>query len=168
MALGIAQSGKMSALSKLGNSDLTVEQLSELANKAHLIEAILLALQEEVDDESFANEDTGNIGEQLVFDDLKKKFPEFQGYKVIWSSKENHEARFDFELLYKEETKFYIDAKTTVRGMANSDSIPFFMRKSQWNFLSTDAAAEKYVIARVFLKDASQKINYLSINLKNL
>lgn len=168
MALNIAQSGKMRALSKLADSGITNEQLSELSNKAHLIETILLALQEEIDDTTYADEETGKIGEKLVYEDLKKKFPEYQGYKVIWSSKELNECRFDFEIRYQENTKYFIDAKTTIRGISNSDSIPFFMRKSQWSFIKTNDAKKKYLLARVFLQNESHQVNYLSINLKNL
>lgn len=44
----------------------------------------------------------------------------------------------------------YCDAKTTKRGVANADSIPFFIRRSQWEFLQTLNEDIPYYIARVF------------------
>jgi hypothetical protein len=166
LALNIAQSGKMQALARLANSDISMAQLSSLADKVHLIDKILLALQEEVDDHTHANEATGDIGEELIYKDLQKQFPSYQGYKVIWSSKELNEARFDFEVTKNDETFWYVDAKTTVRGMHNADSIPFFMRNAQWDFLQTIEAKEKYLIARVFLGGETSNIKYININTK--
>jgi DNA-binding sugar fermentation-stimulating protein len=168
LALNIAQSGKMQALARLANSNITLAQLSTLADKSHLINKILLALQDEVDDQSHANEDTGNLGEELVYKDLQKKFPTYQGYEVIWSSKTMNEPRFDYEIKKGSESVWFVDAKTTVRGISNADSIPFFMRKSQWDFLQTEKADGRYIIARVFLGDQHTGIKYLEINHKKI
>jgi hypothetical protein len=59
--------------------------------------------------------------------------------------------------------KYYVDAKTTGQGIANSDNVPFFMRMAQWNFLPLQEVRGKYLIARVFKKDNSYPIRYLNI-----
>ncbi len=50
--------------------------------------------------------------------------------------------------------------------MHNADSIPFFMRNAQWDFLQTKEAKEKYLIARVFLGSETSNIKYININTK--
>jgi hypothetical protein len=57
----------------------------------------------------------------------------------------------------------YCDAKTTSRGISNADSIPFFLRKSQWNFLKDLDESIPYIVARVFMNDG-QKIRYIRIS----
>lgn len=165
-ALSIVQSGKLEALSELAKSQITADQILNISSKASSIGRILAMLQEEVSDQDNANEDTGNIGEEIVFKDLSRKYPTYQGYEVIWSSKELGEARFDFEIKKSGITVHYVDAKTTVRGMNNSDSIPFFMRKSQWDFLSNPMVQDKYMIARVFLGEG-EIIKYFTISLNS-
>ena len=60
--------------------------------------------------------------------------------------------------------RYYIDVKTTVRGMANADSIPFFMRYSQWNFLDRSESLDKYFLARVFTEGDTFRVKFLKIN----
>jgi len=161
-AFTIVQSGKVKALAALAQSEITSEELEYIGNNPHILEKVYEFMQREVDDKKNANLETGDFGEQLVYKDLRTKYKESSGYKVIWASKEG-EARFDFEVKLKNETVFYIDAKTTMRGIANSDSIPFFMRNSQWEFLPTIDGTAKYLIARVFKGD--QSIKYLQIEM---
>lgn len=163
-ALSIVQSGKLEALSELAKSQITAEQILSISSKASQIARILAMLQDEVDDSSHANEETGQIGEEIVFKDLSKKFPVYQGYQVIWSSKDLDEAKYDFEVKKSGESLFYVDAKSTIRGVNNADSVPFFIRKSQWDFLSKEELENKYLIARVFL-GAPTVVKYLKINL---
>ena len=85
---------------------------------------------------------------------------------MIWASKELDEPRYDFEIQLNGEPICYYDAKTTVRGAANADSIPFFMRKSQWEFLQTLNDNKPYYIARVFKGD-NGAIKYLQIQSKD-
>jgi hypothetical protein len=60
----------------------------------------------------------------------------------------------------------YCDAKTTKRGTANADSIPFFMRRSQWDFLQSLDDSTPYFIARVFMGD-NGAIKYMRITKKD-
>jgi hypothetical protein len=70
-----------------------------------------------------------------------------------------------FYILKNGETLCYYDAKTTSRGLNNSDSIPLFLRKSQWIFLSALSDNTPYYIARVFLAD-NNRIRFLRLSLK--
>lgn len=61
-----------------------------------------------------------------------------------------------------------VDAKTTKRGITNADSIPFFMRRSQWEFLQTLSPDTPYYIARVFMgSDDIVKFIRISEHVKN-
>ena len=165
-ALVIAQSGKMKALAALASSDLTDEEIAQLVINIKKLPEALNLLLDTVDDKSYAGEDTGEWGEQIVYNDLLQKYPRSKGYKVIWASKELDEPRYDFEIQLNGEPICYYDAKTTVRGAANADSIPFFMRKSQWEFLQTLNDNKPYYIARVFKGD-NGAIKYLQIQSKD-
>lgn len=161
-AFTIVQSGKIKALAALADSEISSEELEYIGNNPHIISKLYELLQNDIDDRENANSETGDFGEKLVYNDLRRKYKESSGYKVIWASKEG-EPRFDFEVKLKEKTVLYVDAKTTMRGISNSDSIPFFMRNSQWDFLPTIDTDVKYLIARVFKKD--QTIKYLQIEM---
>lgn len=160
-AFSIVKSGKMKALSVLAESGITSEELEYIGKNPEILSRFYALVQSEIDDQSNANLDTGDLGEQLVYSDLRKKYPQAKGYEIIWASKKG-EPRFDFEIKLSGKTVFYVDAKTTMRGLANSDSIPFFMRNSQWEFLPTIDASVKYLIARVFKSE--QIVKYLQIN----
>lgn len=164
-ALTIAQSGKMEVLAELAKSDMTPEEIALLKANISRLPDLLGLLSSQVDDISYANPKNGDRGERIVHEDLMKKYPFSQGYKVIWSSKECGEPRFDFEVCKGNKTVCYCDAKTTMRGIANADSIPFFMRKSQWEFLQTLDHSIPYYIARVFMADGDQ-IKYMRISKK--
>ncbi len=159
-AFTIVQSGKMKALATLAQSEITQEELEFLGKNPKAISKIYAFLQSEIDDKENANLETGNYGEKLVYDDLRNKYKQSENYTVIWSSRKG-EAKFDFEVKQNGKTILYVDAKTTIRGMVNSDSIPFFMRKSQWEFLPKIENGVKYLIARVFKKD--ETVRYLEI-----
>jgi hypothetical protein len=163
-AFTIVQSGKMKALAALAQSDITEEELEYLGKNPEVMSKLYALLQSEIDDKQNANSETGNYGEELVYNDLRNKYKQTANYTVIWSSRKG-EAKFDFEVKQGEKTVLYVDAKTTMRGIANSDSIPFFMRNSQWEFLPQIESDIKYMIARVFKKD--QLIKYLQINTIN-
>ncbi|WP_165153985.1 sacsin N-terminal ATP-binding-like domain-containing protein [Parabacteroides sp. ZJ-118] len=160
----IAQSGKMEALAELASSDLSNEELTRLIANKDKLPMMLNMLLERVDDKVHANSQTGNWGEELVYKDLLVKYPRNQGYHVIWASKDYDEPRYDFEVKKGEQTICFCDAKTTMRGVANSDSIPFFMRKSQWLFLQELECDIPYYIARVFNGD-NGKIIYMHITI---
>lgn len=163
-AFTIVQSGKIKALAALAESDITPEELEYISKNPEAMSRLYALLQSEIDDKQNANSETGEYGENLVFNDLRQKYKQSDSYEVIWASKKG-EARFDFEVKHKGRTFLFVDAKTTMRGISNSDSIPFFMRNSQWNFLPTIEIEVKYLIARVFKKDNS--IKYLQINTYN-
>lgn len=160
-AFTIIQSGKIKALAALAESNITPEELEYISKKPDAILRLYALLQSEIDDKQNANSETGEYGENLVFNDLRQKYKQSDSYEVLWASKKG-EARFDFEVKHKGKTVLFIDAKTTMRGISNSDSIPFFMRNSQWEFLPSIDADIKYLIARVFKGD--NKIMYLQIN----
>ena len=162
-ALVIAKSGKMDELAKLAKSDMTKEELAMLISNLKKLPSIIGLLSETIDDTAHANSEEGDYGEELVYKDLMQKYPKTQGYTVVWASRERDEPCFDFEVKKEGKTICYYDAKTTMRGIANADSIPFFMRKSQWEFLQklTD---EPYYIARVFRGDKDNKIRYMKIS----
>lgn len=167
-ALSVSQSGKLEALAKLAQTSLTSEQLLKLAENPSLLHQLLNGGAQIIDDVTFANQETGDQGEEYVFADLQKKFPVGLGYQVLWASKETGEGRFDFEIKKDNETLWFIDAKSTGAKYGSSGSIPFFMRDSQWSFLSDNSCSNRYVIARVSLSPAIS-IKYLKIDLiKNL
>ena len=165
-SLKIVRSGKMEGLSALAETDLTDEELSYLAHNPTQLRAVISHLNNVVDDEAFANKDEGDYGESLVWEELNKLYPAKKGFEVVWSSRDMNESRFDFEILKYGKTHCYCDAKTTARGLANSDSIPLFLRKSQWNFLSTIRKETPYYIARVFLGE-KDKIRFIRLTLKD-
>ena len=160
-AFTIVQSGKIKALAALAESEISTEELEYISKNPDALSRFYSLLQDEIDDKQNANSETGEFGENLVFNDLRKKFNQANNYEVIWASKKG-EARFDFEVIHKGKTVLFVDAKTTMRGISNSDSIPFFMRNSQWDFLPTIEIEVKYLIARVFKKE--NVIKYLQIN----
>lgn len=160
-AFTIVQSGKIKALAALAQSDITPEELEYISKNPEVMSRLYALLQSEIDDKQNADSETGEYGENLVYNDLRKKYKSSDNYEVIWTSKKG-EARFDFEVKLKGKTVFYVDAKTTMRGISNSDSIPFFMRNSQWEFLPTINNDIKYLIARVFKRE--EIIKYLQIN----
>jgi hypothetical protein len=163
-AFTIVQSGKIKALAALAESDITPEELEYISKNPEAMSRLYALLQSEIDDKQNANSETGEYGENLVFNDLRQKYKQYDSYEVIWASKKG-EARFDFEVKHKGRTVLFVDAKTTMKGISNSDSIPFFMRNSQWDFLPTIAIEVKYLIARVFKKE--NVIKYIQINTFN-
>ena len=161
-AFTIVQSGKIKALAALAESGITPEELEYISKNPDAMSRFYALLQSEIDDKQNANSQTGDYGENIVFNDLRKKYKQSDNYEVIWASRKG-EARFDFEVRHKEKTVLYVDAKTTLRGIANSDSIPFFMRNSQWEFLPLIDDSAKYLIARVFKSE--EIIKYLQITM---
>lgn len=162
-ALVIAKSGKMEALATLASADVTDDELNLIIANVKKLPAALSMLSSKVDDKEFANSNEGDVGENIVYKDLLLKYPCSKGFKVVWASKEQNEPCFDFEILKDNKPFCYCDAKTTRRGIANSDSIPLFMRMSQWNFLQTLDESLPYLIARVFMEDGGQ-IKYMRIS----
>lgn len=152
-ALVIAQSGRMKELASLASADLTNEEFALLVANIKKLPSALSYLMDNMDDKSFANSDEGDYGEGVVRSELLRRYPKCDGYSVVWASKDSNEPRYDFVVKKGKGVVCYCDAKTTKRGIANADSIPFFMRRSQWEFLQTLNAETPYYIARVFLGD---------------
>lgn len=166
-ALVIAQSGMMEPLSVLASSNLTQEEMQLIvANIKRLPDALSL-LTNTIDDKKFADATEGDFGEEIVYKDLIAKYPKVKGYNVCWASKEKGECCYDFEITHNGQPFCYCDAKTTRKGIANADSIPFFMRKSQWNFLHSLSETTPYYIARVFMNDGGA-IKYIRITETNI
>lgn len=158
-SLIIARSGKMKILSALAESDLTNEDIILITGN---IDKIRYFLSDKIDDTTYADPTTGEWGESIVWEKLQKKYPTNKGYKVIWASREEDEARYDFRIEKNNKIVCYYDAKTTSRGVCNADSIPFFMRKSQWDFLNQIKAQTPYFIARVFVAD-NNEVRFMKI-----
>jgi len=161
-ALVIAQSGKMESLATLASSELTDEELRLIVANIKKLPVALSMLAEKIDDKEFADSKEGDLGEELVYKDLLLKYPRTKGFSVIWASRDRNEPCYDFEITKNGQPFCYCDAKTTRRGIANADSIPFFMRRSQWDFLQTLDDSLPYIIARVFMRDGGV-IKYVRI-----
>lgn len=164
-ALIIAQSGKMEALASLATANLTNEEFSLLVANIEKLPVALSYLADNVDDHTFANAGEGDFGEDIVFKALLSRYPRREGYSVVWASKNMNEPCYDFVVKKGEKIVCYCDAKTTKRGIANADSIPFFMRKSQWDFLQKLDSEVPYFIARVFLGD-NNAVRFMRISVK--
>ncbi len=162
-ALVIAQSGKMESLAALASSGLSDEELQLMVANIKRLPATLALLAAKVDDSTYADAEEGDIGEEIVYRNLQQKYPRTQGYSVIWASRDENEPCYDFKITLNGQIYCYCDAKTTRRGINNSDSIPFFMRRSQWIFLKSLDGGIPYFIARVFASD-NNRIEYLRIS----
>ena len=161
-ALVIAQSGKMESLATLASSELSDEELQLIVANIKKLPVALSLLAEKIDDKEFADSKEGDLGEEIVYKDLLLKYPRTKGFNVVWASRDRNEPCYDFEITKNGQPFCYCDAKTTRRGIANADSIPFFMRRSQWDFLQALDDSIPYVIARVFMKDGGG-IKYMRI-----
>ena len=165
-ALVIAQSGKMESLATLASSELSDEDLKLIVANIKKLPVALSLLAEKIDDKEFADSKEGDLGEEKVYKDLLLKYPRTKGFNVVWASRDRNEPCYDFEITKNGQPFCYCDAKTTRRGIANADSIPFFMRRSQWDFLQTLDDSIPYIIARVFMKDGGE-IKYMRITKTN-
>lgn len=156
-AFDIEISGKSEVLAKLAKSDLSEQELEIIAENPELISSFIEWLNEKQKDNP--DEELGNIGEEFLFHRLCKIFGED---RVLWEKK----SEYDFRVLEKDlkATKYYIDAKTTAKGIANSDNVPFYMRMAQWRFLDSEQVKDKYIIARVFKNGGTIDVKYLKLN----
>lgn len=154
-------SGKSEVLARLANSSLSEKDLEIIANNTKLVSDFLVWLNNKQEDNP--NKQLGNIGEEFVFQQLCSIFG---ANRVIWEDK----PEFDFKVLENDLTtsKYYIDSKTTAKGIANSNNVPFYMRLAQWNFLENDLACNKYLIARVFKNGTSYNVRFLKIDILSL
>lgn len=160
-AFDIEISGKSEVLSKIAKSDLSKEELEIIAENPELVSSFIRWLQSKKQDRP--DEELGNIGEEFLYYQLCKIFG---AERVKWEDR----PEFDFRVLEKDlnQTKYYIDAKTTASGIANSDNVPFYMRMAQWRFLDSQQAHDKYIIARVFKNGGSFEVKYIKLEKQTL
>lgn len=160
-AFDIEISGKSEVLAKIAKSSLTESELDLLACNPELISSFIKWVNSKQEDNP--NEELGDIGEEFLYHQLCQIFGED---RVLWEDK----SEYDFRILEgdRKQTMYFIDVKTTGRGIANSDNVPFFMRKAQWNFLSKKQALDKYVIARIFKSNEKLDVRYLKLNVQSL
>jgi hypothetical protein len=86
--------------------------------------------------------------------------------RVLWEDK----SEYDFRILKTDldKTKYYIDAKTTRKGIANTENVPSYMRTAQWYFSDREQAFDKYVTARVYKNGSGFDVKYVKINLTKM
>lgn len=156
-AFDIEISGKSEALAKLANSSLPGNDVEIIADNLELVSNFIEWLNSKQEDNP--DKELGNIGEEFLYHQLCQIFGE---KRVLREGK----SEYDFRVLEKDfiTTKYFIDAKTTGKGIANSDNVPFFMRTAQWVFLNKQQASDKYIIARVFKNGETIDVKYLRLN----
>lgn len=165
LAFDIIRSDKKEILSRIANSKITTKELETIIDNQRDFLLFIAWKNSLVDDKENASEDLGDIGEKYLHDWLLKKYNGKAEYEVEWVAKTRSEPNYDFEVRKNGMPWIFIDAKTTNRGISNSDSIPFFMRKGQWDFLPKMEKEQIYFIARVFVEDET-KINHRFLNIK--
>ena len=160
-AFDIEISGKSQVLAKIAKSNLTEKQLEKIAENLELVTPFINWVNHK--DEDNPDEGLGNIGEDFLYSRLCQIFGK---KRVLWEDK----PEYDFRILEtdSDKTKYYIDAKTTGKGIANTEKVPFYMRTAQWNFLDKEQAFDKYVIARVYKNDSGFDVKYVKINLTEM
>lgn len=160
-AFDIEISGKSEVLAKIANSNLKEEELEIIAENPDLVSSFISWLNHKQQDNP--DEELGDIGEEFLNFELCKIFGE---NRVLWENK----SEYDFRILNPdlETTKYYIDAKTTAKGIANTVNVPFYMRTAQWNFLEKEKALNKYVIARVYKNGGEFGVKYMKINITRM
>lgn len=157
-AFDIEISGKSKVLAKIAKSNLTNKELEIVANNTDLVSSFINWLNNKQEDNP--DKELGDIGEEFLYFQLCQIFGD---HRVLWEDK----PEYDFRILEPDlnNTKYYIDAKTTGKGIANIDNVPFYMRTAQWNFLDREQAFNKYIIARVYKNGTDFSVKYLKINL---
>ena len=160
-AFDIEISGKSEVLAKLAKSSLSESELEIIAVNPKLVSNFIEWLNSKQEDNP--NEELGNIGEEFLYHQLCQLFGDS---RVLWEDK----SEYDFRVLEEDltTTKYFIDAKTTGNGIANSDNVPFFMRTAQWTFLDNQRASDKYIVARIFKNDETIDVKYLSLNKQSI
>ncbi|WP_159474744.1 DUF3883 domain-containing protein [Chryseobacterium sp. 18068] len=157
----IIQSGQsLDTLARIAKSSLTDEQLNALVDSTELVgEFISWLTDRQIDNPDI---ELGNIGEEFLYYHLCNLLGE---ENIEWSKMNE----YDFTIFNKDKSvRFYVDAKTTAKGISNNENVPFYMRTSQWNFLPKDEAKNKYLIARVFKNGNAFDVRFLNITPENL
>ena len=110
--------------------------------------------------------DTGRIGEELVYRELVQKFGK---NRVNWLNEGGETYnKYDFEILNSQNSiKFYIDAKATTTSEISGDTVPIYIRPSEWQFMQE--CNDNYIIARVYnARSSNAYTKYLKLGLQNL
>lgn len=97
---------------------------------------------------------TGYIGEMLTYHWLKRYEKQGEISKLKYVADERPECDFSFET--KNEI-FEIDTKTTIGSVYEENSIPFYLKLSQYRYLN-QKQPENYLILRIGLKDISEDL----------
>jgi hypothetical protein len=160
-AFDIEISGKSEVLAKIANTSLSQNELEMIADNPELVLNFIEWLNDKFEDNP--DEELGNIGEEYLYHRLCQIFGKT---RVLWEDK----SEYDFRVLESDliTTKYYIDAKTTGKGIANSENVPFFMRTAQWNFLDKQQANGKYLIARIFKNKDTIDVKFIMINKQSI
>lgn len=156
-AFDIEISGKSKILAKIAKSNLTENELNIVADNPELVTSFLNWLNNKQEDNP--DKELGDIGEEYLYFQLCQFFGK---ERVLWEDK----SEFDFRILNRDllTTMYYIDAKTTGKGIANTQNVPFYMRTDQWTFLDQEEAFDKYLIARVYKNGNNFNVKYIKIN----
>jgi Domain of unknown function (DUF3883) len=110
--------------------------------------------------------DTGRFGEELVYRELVQKFGK---NRVKWLNEGGETySKYDFEILNSNNSiMFYIDAKATTTNEISGDTVPIYIRQSEWQFMQE--CDNNYIIARVYnAKSSNAYTKYLKLGLQNL
>ncbi|MGE0569334.1 MAG: hypothetical protein AB7O73_15450, partial [Bacteroidia bacterium] len=164
LAFDIIRSDKKELLARIAVSKISNNDLETIIDNQKDFLMFIKWKNSFVDDEENANEELGNIGENYLFKWLQNKYKDSTEYEVEWVAKTRQEPNYDFEVRKNGKPWIFIDAKTTNHGISNSDTVPFFMRKGQWDFLPTLTKEQIYFIARIFIENGDNiSIKFLNI-----
>lgn len=125
------------------------------------------------------NSTVGYKGESIIYKYLCCKYGE---ERVEWSSRKGT-PEYDFKVFktkeafdkFKETKKYnwsdielYVDAKTTGKSDLTPDAIPFYVKKTQLNFLKQLKASNRdnYILARLNLNDFTAKKISVDVTIK--
>lgn len=160
-AFEIDMSGKSEALARIAKTSLTTEQLNTIAKNSTKVLSFIEWISSR--DQDNPNEELGEIGEQYLNKELIAIFGES---RVFWDKA----REYDFRILENDlsTVKYYIDAKTTMKGLGNTENVPFYMRTAQWKFLENRNAYGKYVIARLEKYNEDYRVKYLKISIEKV
>lgn len=161
MAFDFLRSDKREIVSEIISSDITKENLKLFMENQEAFVTFINWKNSTIDD-SDASLDLGNIGEKIIYNILLNRFKDDSDVEVFWSAKKG-ESRYDFEIKKNGTAWIYIDAKTTNKGIDNADSVPFFMRKAQWDFLPNLQSHQMYLVARVFYSENLTVVRWLKL-----
>jgi len=164
LAFEIIKSDKKEVLSRIAVSSITAKELETIIDNQKEFNLFLKWKNSKVDDIENASESLGDIGEKYLYNWLLNKYKGSSAYEVEWVAKTRQEPNYDFEIRKDGKPWVFVDAKTTNQGISNSDTVPFFMRKGQWEFLPTLDKEQMYFIARIFIEnDNSIAVRFLNI-----